>query len=90
VEGHQQHHPAATPTSELCTNIKRARAELDLARRQQALRNDPSGKVTAARCELVDALRAYLARLAAEGTPAPYRLRDELRLLTALVGAGRR
>lgn len=83
-------HPPTPPTGVLCTNIKVARAQLLRARHQQALRNDVAGNVMAARFELVEALQAYLARLAAEGTPAPYRLRDELRLLTALVGADRR
>ncbi len=67
----------------------RARAALEHVRHRYALRRDGTSAIDAARRDLVAALEAYVVRLGADGTPVPYRLRDELRLHSALVGIQR-
>ena len=72
-------------TTDLGREILRARAVLLRARHLQSARLDTRTSVEAAREQLVAALEAYADRLAAQGLPVPYRLRDELRLHGALV-----
>jgi hypothetical protein len=74
-------HQTANSLNELLTDVVLARADLQRRRRVRlATRLD----LGAARQRLVAALRAYDAALDANGTPTPYRLRDELRLLESL------
>jgi hypothetical protein len=72
---------SAVSLNELLTDVVLARADLQRRRKVRlATRLD----LGAARLRLVEALRAYDAALDANGSPTPYKLRDELRLLESL------
>ena len=74
-------HQTTGSLNELLTDVMLARADLQRRRKVRlATRLD----LGIARQRLVEALRAYDAALDANGTPTPYRLRDELRLLESL------
>jgi hypothetical protein len=77
------------PTGLLWQDVMLARARLAQARSRERLRGGAQGEVSLARADLLAALESYAARLTSEGTPVPYRLRDELRLHAALADARR-
>jgi hypothetical protein len=74
-------HQSAVSLNELLTDVVLARADLQ---RRRKIRLATRLDLGAARQRLVEALRAYDAALDANGSPTPYKLRDELRLLESL------